>query len=89
MNSMPKWYHTLEPPKVERITAEHSIYNKYNPYGFMFNVNHPVVAEAMKQFRQEIGEVLHPISDADRHEFEKRIACGYYPELNKYIGRSA
>lgn len=84
---MPKWLHLFNPPEVHRITVNDSVYNQYNPYGFMFNVNHPAIAWAYAKFRKEIGEELYPISDADRYEFEKRVAEGYYPQLNKFLPR--
>lgn len=84
---MPAWHNILAAQKPKIITEADSIYNPTNPYGFMFNVNHPAVAQAMREFRQEIGETVFPISDADRFEFEKRVASGYYPQLNKYLPR--
>lgn len=84
---MPKWLHILNQPKVHQITVKDSVYNKYNPYGFMYNVNHPAIAWAYAQFRKEIGEEIFPISDADRYEFEKRVAEGYYPQLKKFLER--
>ncbi len=81
------WYSVFGTQEVKVVKETDSIYNQTNPYGFIFNVNHPAVAAAMAEFRQEIGETVFPLSDADRFEFEKRIATGHYPQIEKYLPR--
>lgn len=84
---MANWYSLLGKGEVHKVTEEASIYSHYNPYGFIFNVNHPAVNKAYMEYKKEIGEATFPISNAQRFEFEKRVATGYYPELDKYIGK--
>lgn len=84
---MANWYSVFEHSETKCVTANNSIYNAYNPYGFIFNVNHPAVNKAYMEYKKEIGEATFPISNAQRFEFEKRVATGYYPELDKYIGK--
>lgn len=47
-----------------------NILNENNPYGFRYNVNHPMVRELYTRFKdwKEIGH--YPLSDEERREFE-------------------
>ena len=81
------WYSVFGTQEIKVVKETDSIYIPFNKYGFMININHPVVNKFYMEFKAEIGETLFPISDADRFEFEKRVMSGYYPELEKYLAR--
>lgn len=42
-----------------------------NPWGYMFNVNHPTIRRLYKEYQQEHGlDTSLPMTDAQRHAFE-------------------
>lgn len=45
-----------------------------NPWGYQFNVNHPTVSKAYKEYQQQHGlDVSIPMTDAQRHAFEREL----------------
>ncbi len=47
-----------------------SVFNQGNPYGYRYNLSHPMVRELYYRFKdwKEIGH--YPLSDEERMEFE-------------------
>ena len=45
-----------------------------NPWGYMFNVNHPTIKQLYKEYQQEHGlDTSLPMTDAQRHAFESHV----------------
>ena len=50
-----------------------SIYCKPNPYGYKYNVKHPKINELYHRYLKWKDIVGRPMTDAERHDFEKYI----------------
>ena len=50
-------------------------YTEGNPYGYRLNVNHPKVRELYERYKTKVlhEHIAHPVSDAQRVEFENII----------------
>lgn len=81
------WYSVFGTQEIKVVKETDSIYVPFNKYGFMIDINHPVVNEVYREYKKEIGELLFPITNEQRFEFEKRVMNGYYPQLEKYLAR--
>ena len=45
-----------------------------NPYGYRFNINHPNVKRAYKEYQRRHGLDIHiPMTDAQRRAFESEL----------------
>lgn len=52
-----------------------SIRTNSNPYGYLFNVNHPKVRPLYERYKKwKSVPVNHPLSDSERFEFEALLA---------------
>lgn len=57
---------TIKPQYVDK-----SIYMDHNPYGFIFNINHPLINHLYRQYKINHGLPGHfPVSDLERKRFE-------------------
>ncbi len=55
-------------------TMENTIFNSNNQYGFLININHPLIFPLYIRYKKIKKLALHfPISDKDRFEFETTI----------------
>ena len=51
--------------------ADKGIYCSDNPYGFIYNVNHPLINHLYSQYKKNHSlPGQYPVSDAERHRFE-------------------
>ncbi len=51
--------------------VDKSIYCNNNPYGFIYNVNHPLINHLYRQYKKNHSLSEHyPISDSERKRFE-------------------
>lgn len=50
-----------------------SIYCLQNPYAYHINIRQPVAAYFFEQYKKEVGAGSFPLSDAERHDFERRF----------------
>lgn len=53
------------------LNGKDSIYNTDNPYGYILNVNHPLIRLMYERYKNSIGEII--LSDAQRHRFETAV----------------
>lgn len=55
--------------------TDKGIFCRDNPYGFIYDVNHPLMNHLYRQYKQRHGLPEHfPISDRERHRFETVIS---------------
>lgn len=69
-------------PTLDDIYANNSIYThpKQQKYGFRININHPEIYPCYVHFKKKIKvPPWSPLTDAQRHRFEKLVLHGYYP----------
>ena len=52
--------------------AQVSIYNRANPYGYRYNVNHPWINKLYRRYIKW-KNLDRPMTDAERHDFERYI----------------
>lgn len=57
------------------VYTDSSIYCRGNPYGFKYNVNHPLIGHLYGQYKRNHDLPEHyPISDPERRHFEDAVS---------------
>lgn len=53
------------------IVVDHGVYTRDNPYGYTFNVNHPIIKKIYERYKERKGlSGSYPVSDAERRRFD-------------------
>lgn len=49
-------------------------FTRVNPTGYLYNINHPLIAKLWEVYREKQGiHKRYPASDRQRHEFEQHV----------------
>lgn len=67
------WRTLYKGESVKEKTDPESIYCPANKSAYHVNISHPVAAYFYEQYRKEIGAGCFPLSDRERHDFERRF----------------